>query len=579
MPQKILFAVYDNGSYDHIFPMGFGALAAVLKRDGHEIKVWSQDMHHWPDDYLRTYLDENKFDVVVLSVIAGYYQYKKVLELSKAINNSKQRPFFFMGGYGPTPEPEFFLKKSGADVVCMGEGEITVCKLMESLEQQKKKTGSYKPGLWLEDVPGVAWLEGKEKKLKKTLRAPLIHDLDTLPQIPYELFPMEYYRLQRFPKVKPTDFVFPLMSARGCSFKCTFCYRMDPGYRVRSPENLLDEIEMLHKKWGITYIAFQDDLLMSSVEHTENVCREFLKRDLPVRWACNGRLNYCSEELLQLMKDAGCDFINYGIESMDQKVLNNMKKGLRPDIIEQGIKDTLKVGISPGLNFIFGNKGDNKETIKKAVDFLIKYDDFAQKRTIRPVTPYPGSPLYYDAIEMGSLDKDNPAEDFYERKHLNSDLICTNFTELTDDEFYECLKWANTELMKNYFNKQRDGTLKQISKLYDEKDASFRGFRHNGGGGKNDDASIYLKGIKQKQKQNVIQGNEIMDGMVNWEATSSDGDRFSKAADSQNAEKRKGLACFEEYLRRKEERKQKKNFEKLKKAQEKTFRANSSQLN
>ena len=100
----------------------------------------------------------------------------------------------------------------------------------------------------------------------------------------------------------------------------------------------------------------------------------------------------------------------------------------------------MKVGISPGLNFIFGNKGDNKETLKKAVDFLIKYDDFAQKRTIRPVTPYPGSPLYYDAIEMGSLDKNNPAEDFYERKHLNSDLIFTNFTELTEEEFYEDLK-------------------------------------------------------------------------------------------------------------------------------------------
>ena len=76
------------------------------------------------------------------------------------------------------------------------------------------------------------------------------------------------------------------------------------------------------------------------------------------------------------------------------------------------------MGISPGLNFIFGNKGDNKETIKSTVDFMLKYDDFAQKRTIRPVTPYPGSPLYYDAIEMGLLDKDNPAEDFYERKHL-----------------------------------------------------------------------------------------------------------------------------------------------------------------
>ena len=87
MPQKILFVVYDNGSYDHVFPMGFGALAAVLKRDGHEIKVWSQDMNHWPDDQLRTYLDENKFDVVVLSIIAGYYQYQKVKGLSKAINS------------------------------------------------------------------------------------------------------------------------------------------------------------------------------------------------------------------------------------------------------------------------------------------------------------------------------------------------------------------------------------------------------------------------------------------------------------------------------------------------------------
>ena len=274
----------------------------------------------------------------------------------------------------------------------MGEGEITIKKLMEAFENKT----SYA------NVPGVAWLENGE--LKQAPRAPIIQDLDSLPLPPYELFSMNLYRMQRMPNSGSTDFVIPMMSARGCSFKCTFCYRMDPGYRKRDPKALLDEIEMLHKDYGATYIAFQDDLLMSSVAHTEEVCKEFLKRNLPVVWSCNGRLNYCSEELLQLMKDAGCVFINYGIESMDQQVLNNMKKGLRPEMIVRGIEDTLKVGISPGLNFIFGNKGDNKETIKKTVDFLIKYDDFAQKRTIRPVTPYPGSPLYYDAIEMSLLD-------------------------------------------------------------------------------------------------------------------------------------------------------------------------------
>ena len=68
------------------------------------------------------------------------------------------------------------------------------------------------------------------------------------------------------------------MSARGCSFKCTFCYRMDPGYRIRTPEPLLDEIEKLYKDYGINYIAFQDDLLMSSVEHTSCLLGVFKKK-------------------------------------------------------------------------------------------------------------------------------------------------------------------------------------------------------------------------------------------------------------------------------------------------------------
>ena len=543
MSQKVLFVIYDNGSYDHTFPMGVGALSAILKRDGHEFHFWNQDMHHYPDESLKTFLDENKFDVVIFSLIAGYYQYDKMKRLSKAINNSKNRPFYVMGGYGPTPEPEFFLKKAGCDVVCMGEGEITISKLMEALDNKKS----------METVPGVAWLENG--KLRTTPRAPLIHNLDNLPPIPYEKFPMHYYRMLRLPKVKPTEFAFPLMSARGCSFKCTFCYRMDPGYRIRTPEPLLDEIEKLYKDYGITYIGFQDDLLMSSVEHTEAVCLEFLKRNLPIRWMCNGRLNYCSEELLQLMKDAGCDFINYGIESMDQKVLNNMKKGLRPEMIVQGVEDTLKVGISPGLNFIFGNRGDNKETIKKAVNFLLKYDDFSQKRTIRPVTPYPGSPLYYDAIKSGLLDKENPAEDFYEKKHLNSDLICCNFTELTDEDYYECLNWANQTLMKNYYERQKNSTLTQIRNLYKEKDVTFRGFRHSAGPAGQVGAT--------RAKQIAMQGNEVVDGMVNWESSQTgDGDRFSQQGGTKS--QNKTLTMFDNYLKSKQNRAESKKSSKSK---------------
>jgi hypothetical protein len=251
------------------------------------------------------------------------------------------------------------------------------------------------------------------------------------------------------------------------------------------------------------------------------------------------------------MKDAGCVVIFYGIESMDQKVLNNMKKGLRPEMIVSGIEQTLKVGISPGLNFIFGNRGDNRETLKKSVDFLLKYDDFVEKRTIRPVTPYPGSPLYYDAIEHGLLDKNNPAEDFYENKHLNSDLLCSNFTELTDREFYDALKWANTTLMKNYYDKQKSGTIKQINYLYDTLDTSFRGFRYRGG---NADGSISIKDSFRNSKKN---GNNKK--LVNWENTlnkDADGNRFTVQQNrSSNGEK--SLSSYDKYLRNKKIREDK----------------------
>jgi len=174
------------------------------------------------------------------------------------------------------------------------------------------------------------------------------------------------------------------------------------------------------------------------------------------------------------MKQAGCVFINYGIEAMDDLVLQNMKKGLTTKQIIEGVENTIAVGISPGLNIIFGNIGDNKETLNKGVEFLLNYGDGAQLRTIKPVTPYPGSPLYYTAIEKRLI---NDCEDFYENKHVNSDLITANFTELSDDDFHQCLLEVNSRLIKNYYNNQLSNVLDSAKKLYLESDSSFRGFR------------------------------------------------------------------------------------------------------
>lgn len=459
---RILLIVYDNGSYMHCFPQGLAYISAVLVKEGHEVEIYSQDKFHYPEEHLTEYLNKNRFDVAGVSVIGGYYQYRKLLMISEAINKAKHKPFYIIGGHGPSPEPEFFLKKTNADVVVIGEGENTAVELINAIERGKPIT----------DIKGIAFLQ--DERVKINPRRPLIEDIDNIPFPAYDLFPVDYYRLLRMPHSGACDFVMPVLSSRGCPFTCTFCYRMDQGFRLRSNESIIDEIKLLKEKYRINYIAFSDELLMTSGDRTTSLCESILKSGLGVKWECDGRLNYAKPEILEIMKRAGCVFINYGIEAIDDNVLRNIKKALTYEQIVKGIEATLAAGISPGLNIIFGNIGDTKETLNKGIEFLLRYDDGAQMRTIRPVTPYPGSELYNYAIKKGLL-KD--AEDFYKNKHLNSDLLSINFTGMSNEDFHRCLLEANTRLVTNYFNKKLSILLKQAEKLYLKGDSSFRGFR------------------------------------------------------------------------------------------------------
>lgn len=382
---KILMVVYDNDSYCSWFPQGLAYLASAARNAGHEVSVYQQDIYHWPDRCLTEYLDAHSFDVVEVSVIGGYYQYHKLLSLSEAINRSKNRNHFkyTIGGHGPAADPEYFLKKTGADVVGIGEGEITFVELLDAFSGRRG----------LDSVKGIAYYD-KDKGYVSTPRRELIQDIDTIAWPAYDLFDISYYSMMRMPNIRPNERCMPMLSGRGCIFACNFCYRMDKGFRPRSPESIIKEIRYLKETYNIGYIAFSDELLMSSRERTLELCQAFIDAEINVKWDCNGRLNFADLDVLEKMKKAGCVFINYGIESLDNETLKVMHKGLTRDMIIRGIENTLNIGISPGLNIIYGNINEPLSAIDDAVQFLLKYDDHTQLRTIRPVTPYPGTELF-----------------------------------------------------------------------------------------------------------------------------------------------------------------------------------------
>lgn len=460
---RVLLIVWDNEVYIHHTPIGLAYLASAIRHAGYEVEFYNQDLYHWQESHLSKYLTENPFDVIGLGFVAGSDAYKKMLKISAAINSVSPRPFYVIGGHGPSPEPEYFLKKSGADCVVIGEGDITIVNLLNAIEHKKP----------LSTVNGVAYLDNRG--LVTTSKQALIPNLDDIPFPAWDLLPMHYYSLYRIGNINErTDKVALMLSARDCPFHCNFCYRMNEGYRTRSPENIIEEIRLLMADYNINFIQFQDELLMSSVERTESICNAFLKANLEIRWGCNGRLNYAKPDLLRLMQQSGCVFINYGIEAVDDEALRNMKKALTVKQITSGIEATLSVGIHPGFNIIWGNIGETKETLLKDVEFLLKYDDQGQMRTIRPVTPFPGTALYDYAIQKGLI-KD--AADFYENKHINTQYLTANFTNLTDEAYYQALTEANVTLLANYHDIQKRKATEGCRTLFNERPSEWKGFR------------------------------------------------------------------------------------------------------
>jgi radical SAM superfamily enzyme YgiQ (UPF0313 family) len=446
---SVLLCSTDNGNHLSQPHHGLSYLGAALRAAGHEVSVWDAALHHYPPEHLTATLEATRPDVVAVTSIGGYWQYRQLRKVSDAINASKHRDalWYVTGGHGPASDPAYFKRVTGCDTVFVGEGELTFTAACDNPLVHK----------------GEAVMQGEPV------------DVDAVPRPAWDLFDVNVYRLQRYPRVGTTEFAMPVLSGRGCAHKCSFCFRLTPGYRAREPEAVADEIRWLQRDYGVAFVNLDDECAMIGGARTLALCEAL--RPLGVGWMCNGRLDIAARfpTLLPIMRDAGCRFINYGVEALSQPVLDEMNKRQSVDQIYRGVKATLEAGVSPGLNVMFGAPSDTRESLALLVSFLKDFDDHAQVRTVRPITPYPGTPLFKRAIAEGKI-KDTA--DFYERLHVNSDLATVQWTEMTDDEFHAALYEANVELMRFGMAKRADRMADELRRLYIDRDASWRGFRH-----------------------------------------------------------------------------------------------------
>jgi len=363
-------------------------------------------------------------------------RFRFVRELALLIRKEMPGVFITAGNSGATTVPDIYLESCRLDCVVLGEGEITAAELVNTLEVG---------GDWRQ-VPGIAWLNLQGELVKSSPREP-VENLDSLPWPAWDLFPVENYVASmdhRQKKVRHME----VLASRGCPYNCVYCYRIyGRNVRRRSPESIIAELKELVRRYGIRYTGFPDDLFTSNREFVMKTC-SLIKKELPgLKWSCLGRVNTVDREMLEAMKDAGCDWISYGIESGSDEMLTRMKRRVTARQCLEAVKLTESVGIHADGSFIIGMFGETRDSVKKTVEFCRNADITAPMLF---VTPYPGTAIFDTAVENGLIGN---VEEFLSGMNA-ADNLSVNLTDFSDSELLELRDWAQGTIGRSYLFKK-----------------------------------------------------------------------------------------------------------------------------
>jgi len=327
----------------------------------------------------------------------------------KLINEVKERNkriFTVAGGAHPTIVPEETFRRSKADMVVVGEGEETFYEILKKFESIKD----------LHAIHGT--VVNENGNIKRNPVRPFIKDIDIIPFPARDLLDIKSYPGYLYKKYShDTD----IISARGCPFNCVYCSnpiwkQQKPWYRLRSPKNVVDEMEMIVNEYGIREIFDETDEFNGNKRWAKEVCDEIIDRNLDIAWKAQMRVDNVDEELVEKLERSGFWMALFGLESSNERALKGIKK--RQTVLQ--MENTLNImrrgnikcfGLFMAFN-VWEEDGklcyENKEDSLRTLDYIKKLlkekkiDLFGWSMT----TPYPGSELYNIAVRHNLIDKE-----------------------------------------------------------------------------------------------------------------------------------------------------------------------------
>lgn len=360
-------------------PLGLMYLASYLKNYlDCELKLLDTIAEGMDYEAIEKYIQNFHPDVV--GITAHTHNLIDVVLVADIIKKIDEKIHVCLGGPHINVFPQEAIGINGVDSVVLGDGEITHMELVRCLEERTD----------LEKVKGLIFKQDG-KYINTGLREG-IKDLDSLPFPDRGLLDYKkYYSILGKKAVMTT-----MISSRGCPYQCTFCSTPKGFYRVRSPENIVDEIEVCMRS-GIEEIHFIDDVFNVDADRVIRICDEIRTRGLKIKWSFRGRIDKITRSLLISLKTAGCYRIHLGVETSTDEGLKRLKKGITVEQVRQVFRWTRDIGVDTVAYFLIGCPHEKtRQDILKTIDFSRDIDpDFA---LFNILTPYPSTELYEEGL-------------------------------------------------------------------------------------------------------------------------------------------------------------------------------------